>query len=49
MDLTMKHIQNGRERDPTDWKTLFELADGRFELQEIIRPTGAALAFIVAG
>ncbi|KAL9106015.1 MAG: hypothetical protein Q9227_008923 [Pyrenula ochraceoflavens] len=48
MDLTVKQIQNGRERNPEEWKTLLELADARFALQEIIRPPGAALAIIVA-
>lgn len=48
MDMNMKQIQNGRERDPEDWKMLFELVDQRLQLQEIIRPPGAALALIVA-
>ncbi|KAL9616206.1 MAG: hypothetical protein Q9160_008896 [Pyrenula sp. 1 TL-2023] len=46
-DLTMRQIQNARERDPEDWRMLLELTDTRFRLERIIRPQGAALSIIV--
>lgn len=46
MDLGMTATFNGLERTADDWKSLFQAADPRFVLQEIIQPKGSALSLI---
>ncbi|KAK7917835.1 hypothetical protein PG985_011443 [Apiospora marii] len=46
MDLNMTATFNGLERTAKDWKSLFQAADSRFVLQEIIQPKGSALSLI---
>ncbi|KAF4633859.1 hypothetical protein G7Y89_g4253 [Cudoniella acicularis] len=48
-DLTMKQIQNARERDRKDWEVLLREADELFHLIEIKCPAGSALAIIILG
>jgi hypothetical protein len=45
--LTMREIQNGKERDAKDWKHLLRLADQRLVLREVRRPVGIALSILV--
>ncbi|KAI9644379.1 hypothetical protein NHQ30_007736 [Ciborinia camelliae] len=45
-DLTMKQIQNARERDQEDWTALVKSTDSRYHLQSISRPEGSELAII---
>ncbi|KAF7903124.1 hypothetical protein EAE99_012150 [Botrytis elliptica] len=45
-DMTMKQIQNARERDQEDWGALVKAADSRYKLQSISRPEGSELAII---
>ncbi|KAF2113610.1 hypothetical protein BDV96DRAFT_601098 [Lophiotrema nucula] len=47
-DLGMKAIQNAKERDAEDWAHLFQAADPRFKLHEIIKPPEATLSIICA-
>jgi hypothetical protein len=44
----MKAIQNAKERDAEDWTSLFRLADLRFKLERIRKPTEAHLSIICA-
>lgn len=48
-DLTMKQIQNARERDEADWKTLLKGADERFQICDFKHPPGSELAIIIVG
>ena len=47
-DLAMSAIQNAKERDLSDWATLFRNADERFEFQGATRPPGSNHPIIVA-
>ncbi|KAI0530049.1 S-adenosyl-L-methionine-dependent methyltransferase [Xylaria digitata] len=47
IDLTMTEIQNSRERELSDWRSLFKLADDRFEFQEAKRPDGSNLWIMI--
>ena len=46
-DLTMKEMQNSRERELDDWKNLFSMADPRFLFQEARQPPGSNLWIMV--
>ncbi|TVY81049.1 O-methyltransferase gsfB, partial [Lachnellula suecica] len=48
MDLSMLQIQNAREREEQDWKSLFKEADARFKFEGVQQPQGSKLAFIQA-
>ena len=39
---------NSRERDATEWRSLFEAADPRFAFRGIIEPRGSMLALVEA-
>lgn len=45
--LTMRAIQNGRERDLEDWKNLLSRVDERLVVKDLVRPEGSALAILV--
>ncbi|TVY82896.1 O-methyltransferase aurJ [Lachnellula suecica] len=47
-DLSMKGIQNAKERDADDWEQLFEFADSRFKFQGITKPNGSTLSIVNA-
>lgn len=47
MNLTMKAIQNGRERSTEDWHALVEMADPRFRICEMKQLDGAHLGLII--
>lgn len=44
----MKTFSNARARRASDWKGLFEVADGRFVVERVERPVGSNLFMIVA-
>ncbi|KAK8067560.1 hypothetical protein PG996_006672, partial [Apiospora saccharicola] len=46
MDLNMTATFSGLERTADDWKALFQAADPRFVLHEIIQPKGSALSLL---
>lgn len=46
-DLTMKEMQNSRERELGDWKELFSAADPRFKFQAATQPAGSNLWIMV--
>jgi len=46
--LTMKAIQNGRERDLEDWKDLLRVADERLVVRKLMKPASSALSILVA-
>lgn len=43
MDLTMKELQNARERELHDWRALFERTDSRFRFRKAEQPPGSML------
>ncbi|CAG8948659.1 hypothetical protein HYFRA_00001779 [Hymenoscyphus fraxineus] len=45
-DISMKQIQNAKERDADDWAQLLEYADSRLKLKSILEPRGSTLAII---
>ncbi|PSN71469.1 putative O-methyltransferase [Corynespora cassiicola Philippines] len=45
--ITMREIQNGRERDREDWNRVLQLADPRLVLKEVRTPEGSALSLLV--
>lgn len=45
-DLSMKHINNGKERDRDEWRALVGLVDESLVLQNIISPPGSLLSII---
>lgn len=47
-DLSMMQLQNGKERDPDDWKQLFAETDERFVFESVKQPPGSLLAIIEA-
>jgi hypothetical protein len=47
-DLGMIAIQNGRERDLDEWKSLFGRADSRFHFVGVTQPEGSNLSLIEA-
>ncbi len=48
MDLTMMEINNAKERDLDEWKTLFDKADSRFIYKGLRQPPGSKLGIIEA-
>ncbi|EMR68985.1 putative o- protein [Eutypa lata UCREL1] len=47
-DLTMKEIQNSRERELDDWVQLFKTADPRFQFEGAMQPDGSDLWILTA-
>ena len=45
--LTMRAIQNGRERDLEDWKNLLRRADERLVVKDLVRPERSELSVLV--
>jgi hypothetical protein len=48
LDISMKAIQNAKERDAEDWALLFRSADSRFRLHPITTPHGSNLSIVCA-
>jgi hypothetical protein len=48
VDLAIKALFNGKERDADDWKKLFEDADPRFRFLNVSVAPGIPLAVIQA-
>ena len=48
LDLAMKEIQNGKERDADDWEQVFKATDSRFHFQGVQQPPQSTLALISA-
>lgn len=48
MDMIMLTLFNARERERSDWESIFKEADPRFENVRIWVPEGATLAIIEA-
>ena len=46
MDLAMLEISNAKERDLSEWKSLFQNADQRFVFKGAKQPPGSSLAII---
>ncbi|CAJ2513258.1 Uu.00g013770.m01.CDS01 [Anthostomella pinea] len=46
VDLTMLEIENAREQDLEEWKSLFLQADSRFAFQGVKQPPGSYLAIL---
>ena len=46
MDLEMAYTFNARERTLADWTALFEEADARFVLKNVIEPEGSAMSIM---
>jgi hypothetical protein len=44
----MWEIQNGKERESSDWASLFQAVDPRLKLTKIIQPPGSKLGIIEA-
>lgn len=47
-DMYMLAFQNAKERTTEDWRTLFNAADERFEVGEVVQPMNSALAIVAA-
>ncbi|OKL61872.1 hypothetical protein UA08_02509 [Talaromyces atroroseus] len=47
-DIAMWEIQNGKERDSSDWESLFQAVDYRLRLTKVIQPRGSKLGIIEA-
>jgi hypothetical protein len=48
MDMTMKTFSNAMERDVGQWKSLFQRADERFNVDIVTRPPRSKMHIIVA-
>ena len=48
LDLTMLLLANAKEREPEEWRRLYEEADPRFQFEGITSPEGSDMSLIVA-
>ncbi|KAI4198435.1 MAG: hypothetical protein LQ350_005295 [Teloschistes chrysophthalmus] len=46
LDISMKNVFNGKERDEKDWASLILQVDSRLGIRKIIKPPGSLLAII---